>query len=142
MVLALAVQGGVGQGAVAQTLSPGLSPERQQFTLSFDVLAPSGLSCQAIGPGQIHNGTDVFGKPLVRIFGHADRTSITCQTASGQRYSTDVQRRVTYRPGHVIEAKVIYKTGSDAMTMLIDDGVDEDIMFRAFRRVDGHGERE
>lgn len=114
---------------------PGLSPERQQLTVSFDLLSPRGMTCEATGPGQIKNRRDLFGKPRIEIFGHAETTEITCRLPDGQSFGMDVQKTITYRPGHIAEAKIAYRTGAPAATIFVTNGDREDTLFRAFRRL-------
>lgn len=117
----------------APASQPGLSPARQQLAVSFDLLSPRGITCEATGPGRITHRRDLFGKPRIEVFGHAETTDITCRTADGQTFGTEVQKTLTYRPGHVTEVKITYRPGATAGTVIVTTGDREDILRGAFR---------
>lgn len=115
----------------------GVTGTRDQFVLRFDLLSPSGMSCQADAPGsQVRNSRDITGKPMIYIFGDARAARITCTDQSGAEWVATANRTAPYTPAKATYGTVVYRPDQAAMMTIIDLGNRTEYQHKTFVRVD------
>lgn len=98
---------------------------RTSFAFRLDLLTPAGMSCAAEAPGgEVRQGRDLLGKPLLTVTGDLTGAAITCTTPEGQRFTTALPVDSRDRLAAQVEALGVWRAGSDRMALIINPGVD------------------
>lgn len=110
---------------------------RDAFILRFDLLSPPTLNCNADAPeAEVRSSRDLFGKPMLRVFGNARNAIITCTDRDGSRWQTTASRRARYSPAAPTYGTVLYRPGQRATAILVETGEHAVIQLKSFVRVD------
>ncbi|GLK65750.1 hypothetical protein F8A10_02560 [Paracoccus kondratievae] len=126
-LMAAAAAAMIAADAFAGEPSQPFAPTAEKFYLKFSVFAPADIRCDATGPGvRTKVSRSVTGAPLLRITGNASDAQIQCWRPDGSRYTTDVNRKVSYNAAGAVWATVMLQTGGDAASVMVERDGEQD----------------